>query len=404
MPFLKITIILLVLKAHATKYEADKCWLCQENMDENKTFTYTCGHAMHRQCARDLDHSNGYLNSLKCGLCRKVTIGLAELYAGTNGCQIYVNPHHENKDIYWLVPLIFIDDFKIKFRDVKQMAYWQKRISLEGPYSFFYCRKKMDDNSTLESANVKKESTLHWMPDKKKIFDMQKNKIIQKYRNENAMVFKLSDLDLDPFTIPLNSNTVCNLQFTLQQENGLKNIKLYFPSDDGYIYVTYEYNSRIDRYLSNMLIPATQPFETFYLKNICVSVFPSDKQIEIREIDGKQFILEIFKNVEFFSCRSGNGGNVCLFQNFQLLPDSMKHQIKRKFWKKKYKLKKHGISLLLMTMSIWLMTRSCLEILRGKDKSSFELMSLIMLLLLSLYYWQSILNNFQEKTPKCIEF
>ena len=47
------------------------------------------------------------------------------------------------------------------------MAYWQKRISLEGPYSFFYCRKKMDDNSTLESANVKKESTLHWMPDKK---------------------------------------------------------------------------------------------------------------------------------------------------------------------------------------------------------------------------------------------
>ena len=38
----------------------------------------------------------------------------------------------------------------------------------------------MDDNSTLESANVKKESTLHWMPDKKVKFFQVENIDIQK--------------------------------------------------------------------------------------------------------------------------------------------------------------------------------------------------------------------------------
>jgi len=337
--------------------DVDKCWLCREEITENKKFMLTCGHFIHRQCARNLDHSNDYINSLKCALCEKESIGLEELYVCNNGCQIYVILFHENKPVNF-IPIKY--DLEMKFRDVKQMIYWKERMAFDGypkkllfqlSHDFFYCVKKMDDNSTIiENEHIKTGSILRLEPNKNKTFNMEIDEILQVYR-EDTFIHKptcisMSKLkNLGSFTITPYVNKKIRIHIEVE-ENGLFRVSLLWDQQNGTVDILYDFKAIRERIKNHSALDClyilwvektnTSTCDLFTLRNIYFPMFPPENTIELKQLEiKKNFLLEKFENVKSLSFHI-ESGTPSIFQKFEPLPDSMNHQIIRKFWIKKF--------------------------------------------------------------------
>jgi len=207
----------------------------------------------------------------------------------------------------------------------------------------------MNDNATLENENVVSESILLLKPNKKAIFKMGMNMIFQRYMHYTSMVFEMSYLkNLGPFTIIpyLTQNIKIYIEI---RENGLEIVKLFWKEQNpGSVRIDYCYGTATDRIQNysktNRMFRCwirekdTDPDESYILTNVYVNMYPEEKKIELRQLKGgKYLLLETFENVKdllFYS----ESGIPSVLQNFKLLPESMNHQIKRKFWKEKYNL------------------------------------------------------------------
>lgn len=343
---------------NATETNDDCCWICYSPIhDEKEIFLTNCQHRIHRQCARDFWAHEKFI--LKCGICRKDihTHHLANLYdCKQGGYQIYIKLELESNTKNTFEWELVIENFQLKFQDLQYVIYWKERtqklsggncnaimnIIASGSYVFVFAGKIMKNGATLESVDIKKESTIFWVQCKESKFNVMKAKVLRDSGNDNAMEFQLKDLNLDAFMInPTNMGYGFTVNFKFHNEYSvLENLRI-FVNDDESTYVFYCFKSVRDRIKSYSFVNrlwmfwSTLNFDMYSLKNFCILVFPNEEKIEIRELYHPQRILETFTTVKTIQFYPGVTGAQDLFQNLVLIPPSMKHNSVLKFWKNK---------------------------------------------------------------------
>jgi len=344
-----------------------KCWLCLEEITENKKYTLTCGHDIHRQCARNLDHYNGYIDLLKCNVCGTENIGVEELYAGKNGCQIHVIIIHEN------TPTDFITikyEMEMKFRDIKQMIYWKERIGsdrnpkkllFQTPHDFFYCVKKMNDNSMVESKTFKEGSILRLEPTKKTIFhyflkssteiNMGISEIFHVYRDGDASSHPSMGLSmtmlktLGPFTITPYSNKQIRIHLDVGK-NGIFKVSLLWDKQNNVVDILHDYKTVRERIKNHSVLNClyilwiektnTNSCELYTFRNIYHKMYPPENKIDLKQLKIEDFLLsQQFENTKSFMFYS-DSRLPSVFQNFNSLSDSMNHEMKAFVLKEKF--------------------------------------------------------------------